>query len=71
MPTISEPQTEARDNEYKRSRDLFLVGRMGENTLRVTLKLLGRPPIDIDAELYLAKLDRDDPKQVYAARKRL
>ncbi len=58
MPTISEPQGEHKQFSLVRCRDQFIAGECGETTFRVSLRLLGLCPMDIDAEVNLAKMER-------------
>lgn len=58
MPTISEPLLDLRNESYKRLREHFIVGRIGEATFRVSLRNLGLCPMDVTAEINLAKMEK-------------
>lgn len=59
--TIAEPRTEMREHTYQANRAHFIAGRIGEQTFRVTLRILGLCPMDIDAEVHLAKMEKRRP----------
>ncbi len=59
MPTICEPLTEQRSWTYARTRQAFIVGQIGPITFLVSLQLLGLSPRDAEAEVNLAKMERN------------
>ena len=59
MPTVAEPRDPelfaARASQY---RGWFLAGRIGEETYRASLRILGLRDQDLSAEVNLAKMEK-------------
>lgn len=59
MRNPSEPfDRELHDAKLSRFRDLFIAGRIGEATYRLSLEILGLRGQDLTAEINLAKMEK-------------